>query len=224
MLDVLINNAGIALGDGSGLPSQTTLATLRAVYETNVFGVVAVTNAMLPLLRRASAARIVNVSSELGSITSMTDPAGPMAAMASVTYPSSKTARAAARLGDSETARSAINAASDARDRGHEDDVVRIGGEFGFSRASQHYYAGSTVVEIPQGEVEAIAELERSIELYAVGPESGEDHSEHYKMAAHVDLATARLRAGQLDAAGAAAQPVLSLPPNKRVAALPARF
>jgi NAD(P)-dependent dehydrogenase (short-subunit alcohol dehydrogenase family) len=91
-LDVLVNNAGIARGDGAGLPSQTTLATLRAVYETNVFGVVAVINAMLPLLRRAPAARIVNVSSEVGSITSMTDPGGPMAAMASVPYPSSKTA------------------------------------------------------------------------------------------------------------------------------------
>jgi NAD(P)-dependent dehydrogenase (short-subunit alcohol dehydrogenase family) len=78
--------------DGAGLPSQTTLATLREVYEANVFGVVAVTNALLPLLRRAPAARIVNVSSEVGSITSMTDPHGPMAAMASVPYPSSKTA------------------------------------------------------------------------------------------------------------------------------------
>jgi NAD(P)-dependent dehydrogenase (short-subunit alcohol dehydrogenase family) len=92
LLDILVNNAGIARGDGTGLPSQTTLATLRAVYETNVFGVVAVTNAMLPLLRQAPAARIVNVSSEVGSITSMTDPAGPMALMASVPYPSSKTA------------------------------------------------------------------------------------------------------------------------------------
>jgi NAD(P)-dependent dehydrogenase (short-subunit alcohol dehydrogenase family) len=92
VLDILINNAGIARGDGTGKPSETTLATLRTVYETNVFGVVAVTNAMLPLLRRAPAARIVNVSSEVGSITSMTDPDGPMAAMASVPYPSSKTA------------------------------------------------------------------------------------------------------------------------------------
>ncbi len=92
LLDILINNAGIARGDGAGLPSQTTLATLREVYETNVFGVVTVTNAMLPLLRRAPAARIVNVSSEVGSITSMTDPDGPMAAMASVPYPSSKAA------------------------------------------------------------------------------------------------------------------------------------
>jgi len=62
------------------------------VYETNVFGVVAVTNAMLPLLRRAPAGRIVNVSSEVGSITSMTDPDGPLAGLASVPYPSSKAA------------------------------------------------------------------------------------------------------------------------------------
>jgi NAD(P)-dependent dehydrogenase (short-subunit alcohol dehydrogenase family) len=91
-LDVLVNNAGIARGDGTGLPSETTLATLRAVYETNVFGVVAVTNALLPLLRVAPAARIVNVSSEVGSIGTMTDPANPLFAIASVPYPSSKTA------------------------------------------------------------------------------------------------------------------------------------
>jgi NAD(P)-dependent dehydrogenase (short-subunit alcohol dehydrogenase family) len=92
VLDVLVNNAGIARGDGSGKPSETTIATLRAVYETNVFGVVATTNAMLPLLRRAAAARIVNVSSEVGSIGASTDPASPMYPMASVPYPSSKTA------------------------------------------------------------------------------------------------------------------------------------
>jgi NAD(P)-dependent dehydrogenase (short-subunit alcohol dehydrogenase family) len=92
VLDILINNAGIARGDGDGRPSQTTLATLREVYETNVFGVVTVTNAMLPLLLRAAAGRIVNVSSEVGSIASMTDPDGPMAGMASIPYPSSKTA------------------------------------------------------------------------------------------------------------------------------------
>ncbi|SRR6266481_4725939 len=92
VLDVLINNAGIARGDGDGRPSQTTQATLRTVFETNVFGVVAVTNAMLPLLRRAAAARIVNVSSEVGSIGSMTDPASPLYPMASVPYPSSKAA------------------------------------------------------------------------------------------------------------------------------------
>lgn len=92
-LDALINNAGIARGDGwAAKPSRTTLATLREVYETNVFGVVAVTNAMLPLLRKAQAARIVNVSSEVGSIASSTHPASPLYPMASVPYPSSKTA------------------------------------------------------------------------------------------------------------------------------------
>jgi NAD(P)-dependent dehydrogenase (short-subunit alcohol dehydrogenase family) len=91
-LDILINNAGIARADGTWRPSETTLETLRTVYETNVFGVVAVTNAFLPLLRTAPAARIVNVSSEVGSITSMTDPESPLYPMASVPYPSSKTA------------------------------------------------------------------------------------------------------------------------------------
>jgi NAD(P)-dependent dehydrogenase (short-subunit alcohol dehydrogenase family) len=91
-LDILVNNAAIARGDGQGLPSETTLETLRTVYETNVFGVVAVTNAMLPLLRRAPAARIVNVSSGVGSIALMTDPESPTWSMVSVPYPSSKTA------------------------------------------------------------------------------------------------------------------------------------
>jgi NAD(P)-dependent dehydrogenase (short-subunit alcohol dehydrogenase family) len=91
-LDILVNNAGIALGDGTGKPTETTLETMRKVYETNVFGVVAVINAMLPLLRKAEAPRIVNVSSEVGSIGAMTDPESPMWPMASVPYPSSKTA------------------------------------------------------------------------------------------------------------------------------------
>jgi NAD(P)-dependent dehydrogenase (short-subunit alcohol dehydrogenase family) len=93
-LDILVNNAGIARrGAGGGPPSQTDLDDMRAVYETNVFGVVTVTNAMLPLLRRAPAGRIVNVSSELGSIGTMTDPASPLSRFpAGLAYPSSKTA------------------------------------------------------------------------------------------------------------------------------------
>ncbi|MFR9780813.1 SDR family oxidoreductase [Micromonospora sp. MS34] len=91
-LDVLVNNAGIVRADGPGRPSGTTLATLREVYETNVFGVVAVTNALLPLLHRAPAARIVNVSSEVGSIAVMTDPQGALFELTSVPYPSSKAA------------------------------------------------------------------------------------------------------------------------------------
>src|SRR5579859_57217 len=89
-LDILVNNAGIARGNP---PSQTDLDLMHEVYEVNVFGVIRVTNAMLPLLRRAPAARIVNVSSEVGSITSQTDPASPLAQMpASLAYPSSKAA------------------------------------------------------------------------------------------------------------------------------------
>ncbi|WP_054816604.1 SDR family oxidoreductase [Nocardia arizonensis] len=92
-LDVLVNNAGITGGlDGDGKPSSTTLSTMRQVYETNVFGPVAVTNAFLPLLRRAPAARIVNVSSEVGSVTLMMDPDSPMWGLAAVSYPSSKSA------------------------------------------------------------------------------------------------------------------------------------
>jgi NAD(P)-dependent dehydrogenase (short-subunit alcohol dehydrogenase family) len=93
-LDVLVNNAGTASVARRGAPpSQTSLDDMRAVYEINVFGAVAVTNAMLPLLRRAPGARIVNVSSEVGSITSQSDPASPLSQMpASAQYPSSKAA------------------------------------------------------------------------------------------------------------------------------------
>ncbi|MDG4822707.1 SDR family oxidoreductase [Asanoa sp. WMMD1127] len=92
-LDVLVNNAGILRADGAaGEPSRTTIGTLREVFETNVYGVVTVTNAFLPLLRRAPAARIVNVSSEVGSITSLTDPASPLFVLTSVPYPASKAA------------------------------------------------------------------------------------------------------------------------------------
>lgn len=93
-LDVLVNNAGTATIDRRRtVPSETSLEDMRAVYEINLFGVVTVTNAMLPLLHRAPAARIVNVSSEVGSIGSQTDPASPLSEMpASAQYPSSKSA------------------------------------------------------------------------------------------------------------------------------------
>lgn len=90
-LDVLVNNAGIATSGGP--PSETSLAGMREVFETNVFGVITVTNVMLPLLRRAAAARIVNVSSEIGSVTFMSDRASPAWQMpASIPYPASKSA------------------------------------------------------------------------------------------------------------------------------------
>ncbi|REE95517.1 SDR family oxidoreductase [Thermomonospora umbrina] len=73
-LDALVNNAGVNPPSAAAPPSGTTPAAVRETYETNVFGVVAVTNAMLPLLRRSPAGRIVNVSSDLGSLALMADP------------------------------------------------------------------------------------------------------------------------------------------------------
>ncbi len=73
-LDILVNNAGI-LSDGDRLPpSQVDIQTLRHTYETNVFGVFAVTKALLPLLKKSTAGRIVNISSGLGSLTLNLDP------------------------------------------------------------------------------------------------------------------------------------------------------
>jgi NAD(P)-dependent dehydrogenase (short-subunit alcohol dehydrogenase family) len=93
-LDVLINNAGVStLDTGNPVPpSATSVATVRENYETNVFGVIAVTNAMLPLLRRARAARIVNVSSELGSLTTALDTSTPYYPFNLLPYNTSKTA------------------------------------------------------------------------------------------------------------------------------------
>lgn len=90
-LDILVNNAGIA-GGFTGAPSQAAADDLREVYETNVFGVVTVTNAMLPLLRRSPAGRIVNMSSHLGSLALNADPASPVAHVNMLAYQSSKTA------------------------------------------------------------------------------------------------------------------------------------
>ena len=72
-LDVLVNNAGVT----GGMPQEPTtvdLATVRTVVETNVIGVIRVTNAMLPLLRRSASPRIVNMSSSVGSLARQTDP------------------------------------------------------------------------------------------------------------------------------------------------------
>ncbi|MFD8322878.1 SDR family oxidoreductase [Kitasatospora purpeofusca] len=84
-LDILVNNAAIAAGPQK--PSETPAAVVREVYETNVFGVVAVTHAMLPLLRRSAAARIVNMSSELGSLAHQADPGSPWSAYYSILLP-----------------------------------------------------------------------------------------------------------------------------------------
>ena len=92
-LDVLVNNAGIVGTGFDVVPSTTPVDALRAAYETNVFGAVAVTNALLPLLRRSAAGRIVNLSSQLGSLTVIEDPASPYAdTPLLLAYDSSKTA------------------------------------------------------------------------------------------------------------------------------------
>ncbi|MFD9938562.1 SDR family oxidoreductase [Streptomyces massasporeus] len=88
-LDVLVNNAGIT-GSVPQLPTAVDPATVRTVVETNVIGVIRVTNAMLPMLRRSPAPRIVNMSSGVGSLTRQTTPGsdtGPIA----VAYSPSKT-------------------------------------------------------------------------------------------------------------------------------------
>ncbi|HYW10699.1 MAG TPA: SDR family NAD(P)-dependent oxidoreductase [Longimicrobium sp.] len=101
-LDLLVNNAAIS---HAGAPGQTleeiiqagrasvvSLNEVRAVWETNVFGVIAVTQALLPLLRQAPAARIVNVSSNVGSLTLNADAAFPYRNVFTPGYAASKTA------------------------------------------------------------------------------------------------------------------------------------
>jgi NAD(P)-dependent dehydrogenase (short-subunit alcohol dehydrogenase family) len=102
-LDVLIQNAAISnTGKLPGQsvaeyaattrPSNVSLDEMRAVWETNVFGVLAVYQAMLPLLRGTPNARIVNVSSGVGSLTMNSAPASPWRSIFGPVYPASKTA------------------------------------------------------------------------------------------------------------------------------------
>jgi len=103
-LDLLVNNAAIsntrkqALGLSLekyakiSLASNASLDEMRAVWETNVFGVLAVYQAMLPLLRQSSDARIVNVSSGVGSLATNSDPAYSHRAFYGPVYPASKAA------------------------------------------------------------------------------------------------------------------------------------
>jgi NAD(P)-dependent dehydrogenase (short-subunit alcohol dehydrogenase family) len=102
-LDVLVNNAAISntsMRPGQSFqdyaqstrPSNVSLDEVRSVFETNVFGVLAVFQAMLPLLREAPQARIVNVSSGIGSLTMNSDPAYAHRSVFGPVYPASKTA------------------------------------------------------------------------------------------------------------------------------------
>jgi NAD(P)-dependent dehydrogenase (short-subunit alcohol dehydrogenase family) len=102
-LDVLIQNAAISttrkrFGQSveeyakTTRPSNVSIDEMRAVWDTNVFGVLSVYHAMLPLLRGTPGARIVNVSSGVGSLTTNSDPAYAYRAIFGPVYPASKTA------------------------------------------------------------------------------------------------------------------------------------
>jgi len=101
-LDLLVNNAGISHGGtvpkspeelmSTGRAVNVSLDEVRTVWETNVFAVIAVTQAALPLLRKSSAARIVNVSSGLGSLTWISDPQCWARENFGIVYAASKTA------------------------------------------------------------------------------------------------------------------------------------
>lgn len=93
-LDILVNNAGIAESGawGGNNTSSTTPETLQRVFETNLFAPVALTRALLPLLRKSHAARIVNLSSIMGSLTLHSDPKSPIYNVKPFAYDASKAA------------------------------------------------------------------------------------------------------------------------------------
>ncbi len=150
-LDVLVNNA--AISNTSKLPGQSiaeyakrtrpsnvSLDEVRAVWETNVFGVLAVYQAMLPLLREAPAARIVNVSSGVGSLTRNADPTFAYRSTFGPVYPASKTALNAMTLAmaiELESTGIKVNAVSP-----------------GFTRTNLNGYEGTETVE--EGAAEAV--------------------------------------------------------------------
>lgn len=90
-LDVLINNAAI-IPEGDAGATEIAAEALRAAFETNVIGLVDVTTALLPVLRKAPAARIVNLSSALASLTLVADPESRMSTVRTLGYNSSKAA------------------------------------------------------------------------------------------------------------------------------------
>lgn len=96
-LDILVNNAGVAAGSFPATGPEHSagavpMETLRRVFETNFFAQVAVTQALLPLIRKSPAGRIVNLSSILGSLAYHADPKSPIYDAKSFAYDASKSA------------------------------------------------------------------------------------------------------------------------------------
>jgi NAD(P)-dependent dehydrogenase (short-subunit alcohol dehydrogenase family) len=150
-LDVLVNNAAISNTSklsGESIaeyakrtrPSNVSLTEMRAVWDTNVFGVLAVYRAMLPLLRETPRARIVNVSSGAGSLTLNSDPSCRTRSSFGPVYPASKTALNALTLAmaiELEPEGIKVNAVSP-----------------GFTKTNLNNYAGTETVE--EGAAEAV--------------------------------------------------------------------
>jgi NAD(P)-dependent dehydrogenase (short-subunit alcohol dehydrogenase family) len=169
-LDVLVNNA--AISNTSKRPgesvadyakrtrtSNASLEEMRAVWETNVFGVLAVYQAMLPLLREAPQARIVNVSSGVGSLTRNADPTYPYRSAFGPLYPASKTALNALTLAmaiELESTGIKVNAASP-----------------GFTKTNLNAYEGTETVE--EGAREAVR-------LALLGPDGPTGTFSHAKL------------------------------------------
>jgi NAD(P)-dependent dehydrogenase (short-subunit alcohol dehydrogenase family) len=94
-LDILVNNAGVFLdekGDGSNQTSRTSEDILRQTFDINFFATIALTQALLPLIKKSPAGRIVNLSSILGSLTLHSDPGSPIVESKAFAYNASKTA------------------------------------------------------------------------------------------------------------------------------------
>ena len=154
-LDLLVNNAAISnTRKGSlslqeyakiSLASNASLDEVRAVWETNVFGALAVYQAMLPLLRKSSNARIVNVSSGVGSLTTNADPNSRYHALFGPVYPASKAALNAITLAmmvELETTGIKVNLVSP-----------------GFTKTNLNGYEGTETVEEGAAEVVRVALL-----------------------------------------------------------------
>ena len=90
-LDVLVNNAGIAL-EGVQMLSEVSMDLLHKTFDTNFFGVIAITQAFLPLIKKSENGRIVNVSSGLGSLAQNSDPNWDFKDVKPLAYNASKSA------------------------------------------------------------------------------------------------------------------------------------